>query len=369
MKYPGLALALLALAMLLEPSLVEGFPPVTHSHQNHRQPSIAIESGRRALPTAFRKVDWSSLSMAQGEEELEKTFGGYTAKQRLREEVESPFRTFRLFFFGSSTGSALVALYFSFLTVGKATAGFADAPPLNEAIQSVGINVAALLICGGLTYRDWQAGEANLARIKQGGALAKLVVERQDSKKDLATLSDYRRSSRVLIAAGGRDYIETLCRSLNADQLADANVIPQTMASCDVILVPVLLEQANKDQTRVGDTTSCWLSTQGVEGSDRNFDVSKASSVVGFPRGPVAWAEVLEPEVNTAVGQGFDVLDKGITLILKKNGKILRRATGQPQWSGLLGTMEVMDGSKFGMPGDDEIYGKTETSKSASSSS
>ena len=294
-----------------------------------------------------------------GQDELEKTFGGYTAKQRLREEVESPFRTFRLFFFGSSTGSALVALYFSILTVAKATAGYADAPSLNEALQSVGINVAALIICGGLTYRDWKAGEANLARIKQGGALAKLVVERQDDK-DLATLSDYRRSSRVLIAAGGRKYINELCRSLNADQLSDANTIPSAMAAADLILIPVLLEKANKDDTRVGDTTGCWISTEAVEGRDRNSDVSKAASVVAFPRGPVAWAEVLEPEVNTAVGQGFDVLDKGITLILKKNGKILRRATGQPQWQGMLGTMEVLDGSKFGMPGDSSIYGDKE---------
>lgn len=315
-------------------------------------------------PAQHRISEPTALFMA--DDELEKTFGGYTAKQRLREEVESPFRTFRLFFFGSSTGSALVALYFSFLTVAKSTAGYADAPPLSEALQSVGINVAALVICAGLTYRDWKAGEANLARIKQGGALAKLVVERQDDK-ELGTLSDYRRNSRVLIAAGGKEYITELCRSLNANQLADANPYPRAMANADLILVPVLLEKAEKDDTRVGDTASCWLSTKGLEARDKDFDVSKAASVVAFPRGPVAWADVMEPEVNTATGQGFDVLDKGITLILKKNGKILRRATGQPQWQGLLGTMEVLDGSKFGMPGDDEIYGKEKSTSSTTS--
>ena len=44
-------------------------------------------------------------------------FGGYTAKQRMREEIESPFRKLRLIFFGASTGSALLALYFSILNV------------------------------------------------------------------------------------------------------------------------------------------------------------------------------------------------------------------------------------------------------------
>jgi len=31
-------------------------------------------------------------------------------------------------------------------------------------------------VCGYVTYTDYKKGEANLARIKQGGALAKLAV-------------------------------------------------------------------------------------------------------------------------------------------------------------------------------------------------
>jgi hypothetical protein len=252
--------------------------------------------------------------------------------------------------------SPLTPLLSSAAVVVKATAGYADAPSVAEALQSVAINVAALSVCAGLTYRDWQAGEVNLARIKQGGALAKLVVERQDGT-ELATLSDYRRSSRVLIAAGGEEYIAELCRSLNANQLSDDNTIAEAMAAADLVIVPVLLDaRTTKDQTRVGDTKKAWISTTAAEDRDRDFDVNKAAEVVILPRGPAEWAEVLQQEVNTAAGQGFDVLEKGITLVLKKNGKILRRATGQPQWQGMLGTMEVMDGSKFGMPGDDAIY-------------
>jgi hypothetical protein len=55
----------------------------------------------------------SRQPLRMANDDLEKTFGGYTAKQRLREEVESPFRTFRVYFFGCSTFSAFVALYFS----------------------------------------------------------------------------------------------------------------------------------------------------------------------------------------------------------------------------------------------------------------
>merc|ERR1719424_151817 len=51
-------------------------------------------------------------------------FGGYTAKQRLREEIDSPFRKVRLVFFGASTGSALLALYFSVLNAAKGFTNF-----------------------------------------------------------------------------------------------------------------------------------------------------------------------------------------------------------------------------------------------------
>ena len=96
--------------------------------------------------------------------------GGYTVKQRLRKEVESPFRKVRLLFFGSSVGSALTALYFSFLWAIKAVSNdnsmksggdliYPDAPPLDEALTSDAINVgAAAIVCAVLCYREYQAG-------------------------------------------------------------------------------------------------------------------------------------------------------------------------------------------------------------------
>ena len=294
------------------------------------------------------------------EDELQKTFGGYTAKQRLREEVESPFRTARLFFFGASTGSALVALYFSIFAAIKATVGgFSDAPSLDEALTSCAINAGAAIACGFLTYRDWQAGNTNLERIAQGGKLAKLQVRpmTEDSAKVVA-LANYRRNARILVAAGGKDYIETLCRSLCADQKSDENTLARGLEASDVIVVPVLLLPKNGNgEYGVGDTASTWLQTTPVESQDRNWDVRRAERVVAFPRDAAAWAAYLRPELETAaVKQGVDVVSKGITIVVKKNGRILRRATGQPQFEGLIETMEVMDGSRFGMPGDDEKY-------------
>ena len=321
-------------------------------------------SSSSSSPSAIaRRVPSFQLSLSSSDDDkLQKTFGGYTAKQRLREEVESPFRTVRLYFFGASTGSALVALYFSAFAAAKAAAGgFSDAPPLDDALTSCAINVAAVVGCGWLTFRDWKAGNANLERIAQGGKLARLQVRPMTEGSAQSALTNYRRTARVLIAAGGKDYIESLCRTLCADQLSDENTLVRGLEASDVILVPVLLLSSsptrNGDNYSVGETASAWLQTTPAA-EDRNFDARRASRVVAFPQGSASWSDYLRPELETAaVKQGFDVVSKGITIVVKKNGRILRRATGQPQFEGLIETMEVMDGSRFGMPGDDEKYG------------
>ena len=80
--------------------------------------------GRRILP----KITSSSSSRSRSSilsstptpnDELGEKFGGFTVKQRLREEVESPFRKVRLAFFAFSAASASVALYFSALAALK----------------------------------------------------------------------------------------------------------------------------------------------------------------------------------------------------------------------------------------------------------
>jgi len=275
----------------------------------------------------------SSVLFSEDDERLQRTFGGYTVKQRLREEIESPFRAVRLLFFGASSVSALLALYFSVTNMIKANMGYESGPSMEDAVQSTAINVAALAICAFITYRDYQAGQASLARIAKGGALAKLIVNSSTGSK--TTLKDYRRVARVLICAGGPEYIATLANSLQGTKQ-----LTELLVEADIVLVPVLLQD---DASRVGDTKMAWPGEQ--------------PAAVAFPMAVTQWMDYLSSEVSTASSQGFDVMNKGLTIIVKKNGRILRRATGQPQFGALLETMEVMDGSKFGMPGDDEKYG------------
>lgn len=353
------------------------FTPLSGPKKNVYQRSNFNSSRNRSFPihaeppttesplqTTLKKKPVSNLTPEEEERLAESTFGGYTVKQRLREEVESPFRKVRLIFFASSAGSALTALYFSSLSALKANmGGYTDVPPLEESLTNCAINLGGAIICGLLAYRDYNVGEANLKRIAKGGQLAKLGIAPADEDgKVVRTLSDYRRLSRVLICAGGKEYIENICKSLNSNQLEDENTLPQQLAASDLLVVPVLLRDSNdggafsKSTMSVGDTKAIWRETVPSD-KDRDFDSNKSDSVVAFPWNNGPWAEYLESEIETAKKQGFDVLSKGITITVKKNGKILRRATGTPRWADLVSAMEVLDGSKFGMPGDSERYG------------
>jgi len=256
----------------------------------------------------------------------------YTTKQRLREEIDSPFRKVRVVFFGFSAASALVALYFSLLTAGKAFAGWADAPPTSVALTDVAVNAAGVAVCSFLAYRDVKAGEANLARIARGGALAALQVRPADGRAQ-RPVGSFRNAKRVVVAAGGRDFLETLAASLT-DTLAEA------LDRVNVVVIPVFLD--DDDRCVVDATREVWRGAQdGAVFSDK---------IVHFPAAGAPWTAYLASEIATARKQRFDPQTKGLGIYVKKNGRILRRATGQPNWDAFIGTMEVMDGDQFGAP-------------------
>ncbi len=285
--------------------------------------------GRALLPrrTAihFSTPNDNSNNNNENDLSLGEKFGGFTVKQRLREEVESPFRKVRLAFFGFFSASASIALYFSALAALKANmGGFADSVPLDEALQTCAINAAGALGFGALALREMKAGQANLERIAKGGLLARLGVQSAaniaSSSSSRRSLGDYRRASRVIIAAGGSEYINKLALSLCSDQLSDVNTLPSALAGVDIVVVPVLLDK----ECKVIDVKSAWKNV--IPGpNDRNYDSARADEIVAFPVGFSNWNDYLQSDVETAKKQGFDVLVKGITITVKKNGRVLRR--------------------------------------------
>lgn len=79
-----------------------------------------------AAPKSHPQIVTSTTLFSSNEaDDLGEKFGGFTTKQRLREEIESPFRKVRLAFFAFSAASASVALYFSALVRSGPNTSFA----------------------------------------------------------------------------------------------------------------------------------------------------------------------------------------------------------------------------------------------------
>merc|ERR1712227_202973 len=57
---------------------------------------------------------------------------------------------------------------------------------------------------------------------------------------------------------------------------------------------------------------------------------------LAVPQAIASWQEVLEVELDTAMGQDENAANRGLTLVLKKNGRVGTRRLGCPDWGGML---------------------------------
>ena len=175
--------------------------------------------------------------------ELNEQVGAYTVAQRLDEEFKTPFRIVRIALFGFGTVSSVIA---ALVSTGQALAGgFADVPPLNnDALSSVGANVVAAGVCAALTWNDYQASEANWKRITKDLAFANLQVMTAlalaglPAEGQTTRLGDYRRDARLLICAGGAEYIAKLAVDLSS-QTSPRGMLAAAVKAVGLIVVPV----------------------------------------------------------------------------------------------------------------------------------
>jgi hypothetical protein len=228
---------------------------------------------------------------------------------------------------------------------GKALTGFADAPPPNDALSSVGFNVVATGIAAAIAWNYYQQFDADQKCIAKVDALANLRVMTAlalaglPAEGQTTRLRDYRRKSRVMMCAGGAEYITALAIELGADKGPPGRrtgPLSAAVQTVDLIVVPVLLDSPEA----VADARPAWREV--APPGDR------ADAVVAFPQGSRAWADYLADEFATARSQNIDPVAKGFTITFNKDGKILRRASGLPLWDAIIGTLEVLDGTTPG---------------------
>ena len=259
----------------------------------------------------------------------------FSQTTRLRSEAESPFSKLRLFLLPALFAGAGVATYFGGTSALAEVAGLRPASP--DTLGNLAIDIGSLGTIGFLWQRELGIEEKRMKRIAAGAALAKLRVQqlvgpRAGKSTKLVDLRSGRGSDpfdessrRVIIVAAEEAPL--------GDSLAAARARSAAIAEADLLVVPLLLRNG-----RVEIPPPEWVVPQAAGSEDSLAHVALAQGVE-------AWRDVLSEELETATGQDPNIGGRGLTLILKKNGRVGTRRLGLPDWVALTADVAARAGA------------------------
>jgi Low psii accumulation1 / Rep27 len=233
----------------------------------------------------------------------------YSTEIRLREEAESPFRRVRFFLYASLAAGAATSLVVSAARIAAALGGRVNEELLQESVINTAIDIGGLALIAFLFQQDVDAQESRLKRASKGADLARLKIRgrksllgtaEDDSTTFTTSLSALRRGrgieKRVIIAAAGKDKIDEIMK--------EARALQDSLCRNDLLVVPVVLPPATAP-TVEGELPECMALPVGDE-----------------------WKSVINDEASEARKQGVDVEKEGISIVLKKNGRVGTRTKG-----------------------------------------
>jgi hypothetical protein len=245
---------------------------------------------------------------------------------RIRSEVENPFGQFSAFFlYPGLFAAAGLASYFAATGLLAENLGFQTPKP--DSLPSLGIDLVGLAFTGYLWRREFVANEQRQKRIRMGAAIGNLRVVmaggplagKRYELKDFRTGGDKSAMSyRIVLCAGNR---EALSKSLR-----EARTMSSLLVESDFIVVPLLLEGSGSSPEIVIPEAAFILG-----------DKSDAREHLAGPISANEWRDYFSTEVETALGQGADVMERGLTIVIKKNGRVSNRNLSLPNWNGLVG--------------------------------
>jgi len=297
----------------------------------------------------------------------------FTSAERLREEVEAPFAKVRLFAWPVLFAAAGIATYFSATGMLAVAVGAREAS--DSALTDLAIDLGGMAVTGYLWKRELTVRDARLRRIAFGARLAALRVCQLVSATSedgtplppqigpYASLSDLRRgrgqSRRVVIVCAPA---ETLRASLD-----EASAQAASLLSNDFLIVPLVttyaktgvlpqlesppLDVIQRAAAAAGGATGAagsappasmagTVKTQPPLPWDDDGPNAPGSVPVALAQAPGMWVEALGDELLAAAAQDVGAPARGLTIILKKNGRVGTRRLGTPNWAGLVADVE-----------------------------
>ena len=318
---------LLLLSLLAQHDLVAGF----RCSSVHHAPISIIKS--KIMVHRIHQKTHAQLRMSDQEEEDNE---GYTRKQIIKEEIEAPFRKVRFFGIAALFAAASIGTLVSLSQLLAISLGRTGSLNEMEVYQNLAINLGGLPILGLLWKRDKDAQDSLLERIQKGGKLAGLRLKlNQNGEQMIVKLSDLRRDrgieKRVVIVAAPK----TLLRESLASSMEES----KNMVSNDLIIAPLVIEELEGSEYT--------LTATSMEAMIPDIPNLTQYEHLGLPLVLASWNNVIKKELSAAIKQTPEALKKGVTIIIKKNGKVGSRRLGVPIWSSL--AADVSERAELGL--------------------
>ena len=176
-----------------------------------------------------------------------------------------------------------------------------------------------------LLTRELDSQKSRLQRIQKGGSLAGLklrYVSPIDGDSSVIKLSDLRRDrgieKRVVIVAATKELLKS--------SLATSVGVGQDLSNNDLVIVPLSIDTTSPygDNSILEDGYS--LSSieprelLGLDGEGE--EVLGKVEHIWSPVALASWNKVIKSEMATALKQQPEALLKGVTIVIKKNGRV-----------------------------------------------
>lgn len=312
------------------------------------------------------------MKQANEEDKGEKEGPSDEMLDKLRAEATTPFRTIRLFIYGTFAFGASIGSLTAFTQLLASANNQPDALPLNQALQNVGIDVTVVVASlGAFLFENKlaQATKENVAkqyRRKEGGLSQEEEEKREKFMRDLsvtirvgeketdikeANVGDLTKKANqhIVLVAGPQEFLN--------EALVSARLSKQdTFIKGNAMIVPLLCTANNrksgkgsKDNENSNDVISNIVESKlqekkGFSDGKEEFLLQKTKQLFAkeaYVANPEVnknqWLELAEKEFRDAEGQGNKKVRKeGVTIVMRKDGYIVRRGLGVPEWKDLV---------------------------------
>lgn len=251
----------------------------------------------------------------------------------MRAEAEAPFRTLRFVIFGFSIASAGVATLISLPQLAGALGGARGALAVEDVLQNLAINIAAVTIFGFLLRRDLKARDKQLARLTRESALAAQRIKLANGKR--LTLRDLQGSSRIVLIAGSPAQVSA--------SLAEAEQYKEALQLRGVFVVPLPIfestssgaqdvssgQQQQQQQQPAGGIPPLELADLRWRGEGENFN--------GYRQ----WFEDQLAFTSSKVN-----LETGLYVGLRLDGRVRASGMGGAPWGRMVAELAPLEGDK-----------------------